>query len=444
MKISGIYITNKSIRFVQSVKAKKGQAILKEERMEIPSAQENDLGNIIKSYLRGKNITTDYLVLGIPRTQVSIKSLNLPTINDNEIRNMVEFELNNLFPYKAEELTYDHAVIHKGTDNYSRIILVAAPKEDIAKQVSLLRKAGLTPDSINISTISLLNQFLEEKREPLNYLLINLDDGFMEMVFISAGKLELSRGIGLSIRQGREDILKEIESTVTILEDKAYKIDKIILSAKAQDLQGLAKSLEQALPYQVEIDNTFDVLKGFALHKNGKTLKINLLPEEFKIQKAKNERRRSLLIFAALLLLNLSLIANIFYFGVKAKRGYLSLLRTELQNIYPEATLLQNKMLNLQVAKNYINSGRLTLGLLSELYSASPEGIKLSSLDITSQKSPGNIAIEGQAKNSEIVYRFADALRGSPLIKKADVSFVSKVNPQASEQSVNFEIKAIF
>jgi Tfp pilus assembly protein PilN len=444
MKISGIYITKKSIRLTQIVKAKRGQAIFKEERMDIPFQDEKESAIAIKSFLRDKKIASDYLVLGIPRTEVSIKSLNLPTTNDSEIKNMVEFELNNLFPYKAEELTYDHAVIEKGIDNYSRVMLAVALKENISKQVSLLRRAGITCDSINISTVSLFNQFLEQKRQTGNYLLVNLDDDFIEMIFISAGKLEFSRGINFGDGRGIKDLIKPVEATLTILEDKGYPIDNIILSGKAQNLETTANGLEQALGVRIEIDNSLDTLKGLAFRKGSRAININLLPIEFRTQKEKLEKKRSIFIFAALLLLNLSLLANIFYFGVKARRGYLNLLKTELRDIYSEASTLQNKMSNLQLAKGYMNSGRLNLSLLTELYSFAPEGVKLSSLDIVSQKTPRQMLIEGRANSPEIVYRFADSLRGSALIKKADVSFVAKANPGSSEQSVNFEIKSIF
>jgi hypothetical protein len=430
MKVSSIYITNKSVRLAQAVKRRGGEAILKEEKIDFASLKE-------------RKLTSDYLVLCIPRTQVSIKYLTLPATNETEIKNIVEFELNNLFPYKAEELIYDHAVIHKGKDNYSRLILAVAPKEIISKQIFSLKRAGLSPDAVNISTVSLFNQFLSQKRPAANYFLINLEDNFMEVLLVSEGKLEFSRGISIDAK-GENKLIEDIATTITILKDKGNLIDKVILSGKGLDLQSFAKSLRDSISYEIEVDDTLDILKSSGLIANGNALKINLLPQDLRAQKEKIKKRRSLFIFAALLLLNLSLIANIAFFGVKARKEYLFLLESEIQKIYPQASILQNRMLNLQIAKEYINSGRLALGLLSELYSVSPEGINLSSLDIQSQRTPRMMVIAGQAKNPEIVYKFADGLRDSALIRKADVSFVSKTNPNAGEQMVNFEIKSVF
>ncbi len=422
MKNNGIYITDNFIRF-----EKEEVSINAFKKESIPPA------------LRDSHIT-----LGIPRTRVSIKYLSLPTLNEPEIKQMVEYELNNLFPSKPEELVFGYALIQKGPDTCSKVILAVAPREVILKNILTLKQAGLIPDAVNVSTVSLFNQFCLQKRPPANYLLINLDDAFMEIIFVSGQRLEFSRGISFGRTKETGDLIKAIELTVTVLRDKGSLIDKVILSGKGLDLEDFAQGIKQALPYEVEIDHTLDVLKGLVSKGNGDTLKINLLPKELEIQREKIRKRRLSFIFAALLLLNLSLAANIIFLKVKAKQEYLSLLKSEIAKISPGASLLQQKMLNIRIVKEYTNSGRLTLGLLSELYRVAPEGISFGVLDISLKEAPGAMAIAGQAKDSETVYKFANALKGSALIKRADVTDIKKTKPASQEQIVDFEIKTNF
>jgi len=432
MKKSSIYVTDNFISF--------GQAVLN-----ITSLKKEDIPRALKTLLKENKIITESLILGIPRTQVSVKYLTLPTLKDKEINRMVEYELNSLFPYKPQDLTYDYAVTHKRPDGYSQVMVVAATRELILNQISTLKLAGIVPDVINISTISLFNQFCAQKREAANYLLINFDDAFAEIILINEGKLNFSRGMSLKDITETGNLIKVIEQTITLLGDEGKLISDIILSGSRLDLQDFAKRLKEILPYKVEVDNSFSVLKGLAQKINDGTLNINLLPQELRTQKKKSSRKRTLFLFCALLLLNLSLLANIVFQRIKAMQEYLYLLRAGIQRINPEASQLQEKMFRVQMLKGYINSDRLTLGLLTEIYSAAPEGISLGSLNISHQKSSGTMILSGQAKDSETVFKFVNAIKESALLKNVDLNSISQLKSAApQEKIVNFEIRTGF
>ena len=431
MKKSSIYVTDNFISF--------GQAVLN-----ITSLKKEEIPRTLKTLLKKNKIITENITLGIPRTQVSVKYLTLPTLKDKEINRMVEYELNSLFPYKPQDLTYDYAITHKRPDGYSQVMVVAAPRELILNQISTLKLAGLAPDVINISTISLFNQFCAQKREAANYLLINFDDAFVEIILITEGKLNFSRGISLKDIIETGDLIKVIEQTITLLRDEGKLISDIILSGSRLDLEDFAKRLKEILPYGVEVDNSFSVLKGLASKINDGTLNINLLPQELRIQKKKSSRRRTFFLFCALLLLNLSLFANIVFQRIKAMQEYLYLLRAGIQRISPEASQLQEKMFRLQILKGYINSDRLTLGLLTEIYSGAPEGISLGTLNISHQKSSGTMVLSGQAKDSETIFKFVNVLKASALLKNVDVNSISQLKSAAPQEIINFEIRTNF
>lgn len=443
MKNSSIYITDNFIRVGQAALTPKKQASIKEWELSIALLKKEEIPRALKTFIKENKIIPEYLILGMPRTKVTVKYLTLPTLNDKEINQMIELKLDNLFPYKPEELTYDYSITHKGTDG-SRVMLVAALKEAILSQVSTLRLAGLIPDAINISTISLFNQFYAQKRPPNNYLLINFDDSFMEMILISEGRLNFSRGIKLRNPPETREVIKIVGQNITILRDKGNLIHNIIISGRGMDLKDFAKHLEESLPYKTEVNDSFSVLKGLTAKINGNPLSINLLPGELKIQKRNINRKRTLILFSTLVLLNLSLVANIFFYRVKVRQEYSYLLKSGIQKISLQTSELQEKMTKVGMLKEYMNSGRLTLGLMTELYRVSPEGISLSTLNISHQKSLGSMILTGQAKDSETIFKFADALKKSVLIKNANVHNITQVKSEATEKIINFEIRANF
>ncbi|HTZ11151.1 MAG TPA: pilus assembly protein PilM [Candidatus Margulisiibacteriota bacterium] len=420
---SAIYITPSRVRFANSFKEQEVKAGLKE-------------------FLNENKIIPGYIVSCIPRTEVSIKYLSFPTLNDSELKAMVEFELNNLLPLKPEEMVYDYAIIRKGPGDYSHLMLVVAPKEAVLKHTALLEEAGLIPDEVTVSTISLYKQFLSAKRPEASYLLINVDDNFLDMVYINDKKLAFSRGVALSSVGEIPNAIKDIEFTATVLKDKEYAIDKIILCG-GLNLQELAAGLEKVLPYKVEIDTSLGVLKG-SLDNKGGALKINLLPEELRLKKRAGLRKRAFAYLLIILLVNLSLLANIAFMKIKSKQEYLSLLKSEISKIDDQASGLQKKLVNVQILRGYINSDRLTLWLLSELYRIAPDGIVFASLDISNREDQGTMMIAGQAKDSDMVLALANSLKETAFIKSAEVVRITKRARVAQDTGVDFEIKSNF
>jgi Tfp pilus assembly protein PilN len=443
MKICSIYITNNFIRFGQAASDKEKQSAAFKQQIDISSLKEEGILASLKTFLKQNKIVPDYLVLGIPRTQVSIKFSTLPVSDDHEVEQMVGYKLNSLFPYRQEKLIFDHAVTHKDANGYSEVMLIAVQKEAIVKQILLLKKAGLIPDTIDLSTVSLCNQFFKLERPSANYLLVHCDDNFVELIHISGQRVNFSRGVTFSYQEGNEDLIKTIDFTATTLKDKGSPIDQIILCGEGLNLESFALKLKEKSGYKVQIDNTLGVMNGFLGKNNEEALKINLLPKEFKINKAKWEKRRAIFYFAALALLNLSLAANLIFLKMRGKEEYLQALNAEIKKIETQASTLQEKMVKTQIIRDHLNSGRLKLALLSRLYQLAPEGLHLTSLDISGQKSNGTMILTGKALDSGTVLKFGNALKNSALITKTDVTYITK-EKTAAEQMVDFEIRANF
>ena len=429
---NSVYITDNFIRF--------GLEALPE--INIRSLSKEEVVEKLKALFKNNRNMSEHLVLGIPRTQVAVKYLTLPALNDQEIAKMTEYELNNLFPYKPDELIYDYTVINKGSDGYSRVMLVVAPKESILSRTRALSLAGLVPESINLSTVSLFNQFTARERRPDDYLLINLDDAFMEMLLINEAKLSFSRGISLKGSREVKDLVKKVEENIIIIRNKGGVINAIILSGQGQELKDFARGLEEIMPSKVEIDDSLAVLNGLAPETDSGVLKINLLPEELKIRRLKNKRKSANLLFISLLFLISSLCANIVFQKMKVRQEYLSFIKAQIQEISPQTYTLREKKLKTQIVKNSINSARLALSLLAELYRVAPEEISLNTLAISQQKIPGVMVLTGQGRDSESVLRFANALKESAIIKSADVGNISRLKSAKEEGMVGFEIRA--
>ncbi|GEM_PF-1656886 len=444
MKQSIIYINGGFIRLCHAAIEKNLPNILKEEKIETSSLKKDTIAAYIAEFFAVNKIIPENLILGIPRAQVSVKYLTLPASENAEIKKMVEYEINNLFPFKRDELIIDYSVSKKEHKGYSELILFAAPRETILNYITTLEHAGISPDAVSVSTTSLFNQLCGRNKQQTNCLVVYFDDSFMEILFINNNRLVFTRGINIKQNTTRAELIKEIKLTAVVLKDKGESIDKIILGGNKSELGDFAGEIESTLEYKARIDDSLDVSRGFAANTDNTALNIDLLPEDFKIKKSRSKKNKLFLHLCALLLLNFSLAANIAYLNLKVKKEYLHQLKTELSKISAPAFELQKKNLSALMLKNYRNSNMMVLKLLSEIYRVAPEKINLSLLDIGIRESSGIIVVAGQAKDSETALNFSRAIQNSKFFTKADVKYIKKLSSASQNELVDFEINANF
>jgi len=437
MKNTVVYITNNLIRFCE---AGESQDKTRAAEINISSLKKEEIYHAVRNLLKSNKIHPEYLILGIPRNQANIRYFSFPSHNDNEIRSMMEYDLSSRFAYKDDELVSDHAIIEKSANGFSRVILAAVPRDDILAKFSLLKHAGLVPDEAFLSTVSLFNQLSNQKKPAEKCLLVYFDDGFVEILYVNKGMLEFSRAINFNAKE-LDGLVKEIKRTFAVLNADGRIIEKAIIGGKSPAAKEFIELFKKAIEVKVEVDDSLDTLKGFVLESA--PLKLSLLPEEFKIRKVKEKRARSLVYLAILLFLNLSLIANIAFFKIKAKDEYLYAIKSEIKKIDARASDLQKKMVKARTLRSYINTGRMKLGLLAEIYRAAPEGVFLNSLDISGNKSQGSVVLIGQAQDSESVIKFTNNLKSSTFIDKTDVNYINK-RKLPGQSAADFEIRASF
>ncbi len=400
MKTLGIYITDDVIRMGLLNDADKQPAV-KEYRATSAT---------LKATLKKNNILPERVVLYIPRTIVSLRYLRIPAVNDAEVDQMVAFEQAASFPFKPEELVLGHAIVSKSKDGYSTVMLAAVQKDMIMHMIAMVRSAGLAPDEVSISSISVFNQLRNSGKTRNNALVVNTDDGFADVLFIKDNTLAFSRAIS------RNDLEREIDQTVRILQETGQSIDAVVRDSAVPVIHGLT------------VPNA---------------LVIDLLPQELKARKVRELRKRSLVYMVTLIALNLAIIANIVFMRVKAQDAYMHMLKKETAKIEDDAQAVQKKMRKAQILLESSASGKVVLGLLSELYRTAPAGVVLSSLDISGKSPLGAILLVGQAPASESVLKFVNAMKTGGFIRKTEVNYITK-RAMAAGQMVDFEIRAGF
>jgi len=418
MKVLGIYVTDTQIRICQYSDADRQPAV-KEYPVFTRTLKKEEIPPALKNIIKTHNFQPDRVVLYIPRLWVSVRFMNIPAVENNEIEKIVAYERGSNVPFKADELVFSHAVVSKSNSGYSKVFLAAVQKERLTPVLGLLKSAGFIPDEIAVSVVSVYNQVIAAKGAKESLLWVNEDDGFADVLFIENGSLSFSRAIASNA--GPDNFEKELSRTVQTLREQGNRIN----------LDDIVRN------------NRVSVVQGVSLLGRTDSLVADLLPRELKERKLQDLHKRALVYFVTLIALNLAIAANILFMRVKAQDTYVHMLKSEMGKIESRAQSIQKKMRKAQILIEYSASGKIVLGLLSELYTAAPSDVVLSSLDISGKSPKGIIVLVGQASGSDTVLKFANAMKTGGFIKKTDVSYITK-RPGSAGQSVDFEIKAVF
>lgn len=417
MRLIGIYVTDTQIRVGRFNDADRRSSI-KEFPVFTRALRKEDIPPALKNLIKSRNLQYDRVVLFIPRTWVSVRFLNLPAVEQPEIDKIIAYEKNSVFPLKPDELVFGHCVVSKGQDGYSKVMLAAVQKEKLIPVIAMLKAAGLSPDEIDVGSVSIFNQYIASANPQGNILLVHPDDGFADMLLIERGCLSFSRAAAYSTDAELE---QELTLTVRALAEQGIRLDRA----------------------SIVRDKQFCITGGLSSGSKGQRLSLDLIPQDLKERKIRDQRKRALVYFVTLIALNLAIIANIVFMRVKAQDTYARLLKSEMSKIESRAQSIQKKMRKAQILLEYSASGKVILGLLSDLYLSAPDGVVLSSIDMSGKSPKGVIIMVGQAPSSETVLKFANAMKTEGFIKKTDVSYITK-RTGSSGQLVDFEIKAVF
>jgi type IV pilus assembly protein PilM len=106
---------------------------------------------------KGRNV-----YLGVANGRVVVRVIELPRMDEEDLRGAINFEAQEHIPMPLEEAVMDFVVLgpqSEGSD-LDRILLVAAAREMISRFSSALRAAGLRPAGVDVKALSLLRSSL--------------------------------------------------------------------------------------------------------------------------------------------------------------------------------------------------------------------------------------------------------------------------------------------
>jgi len=89
-----------------------------------------------------------------------IRCIDLPRMNENELRQALRFEVQKYIPFAMNEVNLDSYILKEDLSDNKMLVLVAAVKKEFINQrLKLIQEAGLKANIVDLDSLALINAF---------------------------------------------------------------------------------------------------------------------------------------------------------------------------------------------------------------------------------------------------------------------------------------------
>lgn len=431
---------------------------------------EDDAARVVRSALAEMNVRNAEVIDVIPTHLVISKNIEIPSINMQEIKEIINLQAGRHTPYSREEIIVDYVDIGTYKRSYTKILLIILARQVIKKQFEIFKRAGLKPEKVFLSAEGIsrcASQILKLDTDSAPVAIIHIDDAVSDFTVVYKSKAIFLRSIPIGasnlseerqIFQARfaEEIKRSLESYQS--EDIEGNVVSAVLTGAIDDLRDITMAVSDALhipakavsyAHNVIIPNEafnrmaavkgvsfFGVSAGLLVYQQ---MKIDLVPEEIKLKKALEERGKQLIrtgiyVLSIFVVVFLILVSQI-YFGT----AYLNKLQKKYQPLSAEVEKLEGDYSKTSRVKNYLSMRGYSLEVLSELYNLVNEGLLLNDIRYDDQQQ--KFSIRGTAESMSLVFSFVERMEKSKYFSDVKTKYTTK-RKEGSKDVTDFEIAA--
>jgi len=146
-------------------------ALLPEEQKE---EREVQLINLVNRFISKHTIQKKKVSISIPREKVIARFIRLPIATKENLRKVLEYEVSKYTPFEKEEIYFDYQIL-KEEKEWLDLFAVFVKRKEVEIYLGLLKKVGVQPISIQISSTAALNLFFHHHRAGPDEMAVLLD-----------------------------------------------------------------------------------------------------------------------------------------------------------------------------------------------------------------------------------------------------------------------------
>lgn len=223
---AGVDISPSGIRFISFKKTKNGlvpaqhgEQLFTTPILDASNMQKHpDVQVALKKMQREHKL--NFVEASIPEEKAYLYTTDVPAGTDEEIRNNIEFHLEENVPLSLGDAVYDYFVINKNEKNNTVFIAVSVvPRGIVEEYIALFLECGMTPVSFLIENQA-VSKAIIKKGDMSSYLIVNLGLHKTVLSVVSEDAVQFTS----TIQIGTQDFTKAIMKEFCVAEQEAEKI----------------------------------------------------------------------------------------------------------------------------------------------------------------------------------------------------------------------------
>jgi Tfp pilus assembly PilM family ATPase len=436
----------------------------------VSGLDDSDISKLLKTAFTDLKLKNPYIINIVPSNLVITKNIEIPSNDQEEIKEIINLQAGRHTPYSREEIIVDYVNIGTYKHNYTKILLVIVTRNVIKRQFDILNRTGFRLEKIffapeGLSWFASKVMKLETKNSPR--CMVHVDELVTDFVVIYDDKPIFVRSMPIGAQHLANEreryesrFVEELKKSLEAYHNENIEKtpDLLILSGAIEEIKDLDVALNNGLHVPVKAEPYFkylslsgEVLKNIsraARHSSflnviapilgREDIKVDLVPEEAKLSKSVEERGRDLIktgIFALTLfvLVCFVLISNIYF-----KSSYLTKLNVKEGELSKEAETLEKNFTELGLIRGYLSGRGYSLEVLNELYDIISMDTQVDDIKFSAD---GKFSIRGTANTMSSVFSFVDRLEKSKYFKDVKTRYTTK-RKEGTKDVTDFEIMA--
>ncbi|MDA0323506.1 MAG: pilus assembly protein PilM [Verrucomicrobia bacterium] len=389
-------------------------------------------------------LSRETVISYLPRQVVSVRLLDLPSSDPQEVADMVDLQIGKQTPYSRDEIISGYRVIGSDGTGYTRVLLGIVQRALVRQRFGLLEAAGLNVDRMSISSEGLVSWHATNGVEPPAApgeadVVIDLDSGHADFMVIEDGQLRFTRSILVGAdeltqeaEEWRPRFIQEVGRSLDIYrgEHRASTLGRIFLTGAGVQIKDLPAliSEEFGLPTEallstrnIEIADDLIVPEGVSLTPLiGVALKVeslafDLVPDAVRVRRSLEVTARHLTALGVLVMAVLFgasvYLSSRYYF----KDAVLTELVKRRDEIAPSAEDVLKRRDVIKWYHQRRDSRVAPSKVLADLHTRLPDDVWLTRVDFKGRQ---EIVYNGEARSRAAKQRFFLRLGDSPLYRE--------------------------
>ncbi len=391
----------------------------------------------------GRNVP---LICVIPSSSATANNIEVPSVDPQEIRSIINLQASRHTPYSKEEILISYLNLGLGSQGNTKALLVIAHRSVVKERLMACEKAGFNvhavayaPEGMAKAYAKLLN--LKKDSAPMG--VIDITEHGTNFLVIARGNAVFTRFIPMGI----SDFSSDPSTHAKFFEESAKSLD----ACQSEDAAGapvgsfvvtstidaaLISGLESVLKVPVRVSAYSAMAKDAGIKKRlekdfasdslleaigpaifGAKAEANLMPEEIILKKSVEKQSREGILAGVLALIVMLCAGALMMSKIYFKDLFLQKnLREQYASQKDEVKALQDRMAQTRIVQDYLKGRLLSLDVLNEIYRITPKEVYLNNIAVDEQ---GMVTIDGIASSMPQVFTYVKTLDDSNLFNNA-------------------------